>query len=118
MSDRDTHDQVSAARVERVRGYRVRPEREAGVGAELDRVTRGIRRRSDAEEAAAQAWDAVVPDEFRERAVFVSFKRKQVTVRAADTGVRYRLEAWLRGGGSATYTSVAKTGVSGVKVVV
>lgn len=104
--------------MERVRGHRVRAEREPGVGAELDRLTRGIRKRTDAEEAAAAAWEAVAPDEFRGRAVFVEAKRGVVTVRAADAGVRYRLEAWLRGGGQATFAGIAKTGVKRVRVVV
>ncbi len=118
MGDARSSDESAAARVDRVRGHRVRPERPAGVGTEIDRLTRGIRRRSDAEEAAAEAWEAVVPDAFRERAVFVESKRGVVTVKAADAGVRYRLEAWLRGGGGATYAGVAKTGVKKVKVVV
>ncbi len=118
MSGQKAKDDEAAARVERVQGYRVRPDREPGVGAEVDRLTRGIRRRTDAEEAAADAWEAVVPDEFSERVVFVHAKRGVVTVKAADAGVRYRLEAWLRGGGQATYVGVAKTGVKSVRVVV
>ena len=79
---------------------------------------RGIRKRTDAEDAAAAAWEAVVPDAFRDRAAFVEAKRGVVTVRAADAGVRYKLQAWLRGGGQATYVGVAKTGVKTVRVVV
>ncbi|GJM18307.1 MAG: hypothetical protein DHS20C14_05200 [Phycisphaeraceae bacterium] len=110
-------DRAAGARLDRVRGYRVRPEG-GGLGEAIDRARRAVRKRTDAEQAAAEAWEAVVPDEFRERATFVSVRRGVVTVRVPDAGVRYRLEAWVRGGGQATYAGVAKTAVSRVKVVV
>lgn len=113
-----SEDEAAKARLGRVRGYRVRPDRVEGLGAEIERASRAVRKRTDAEQAAADAWDAVVPDEFRERATFVTVKRGVVTVRVPDAGVRYRLEAWVRGGGQASYAGIAKTAVSRVKVVV
>lgn len=111
-------DAAAGARLQRLRGLRVRPERDLGLAADVDLARKGVKRRTAAEEAAARAWEAVAPDAFVATVRFVELKRKVLVVRAADAGVRYRLEAWLRGGGEATVASVAKAAIARVKVVV
>lgn len=110
-------DRGAAARVERVRSLRVRAAPDLGVGGEVVRALKGVKKRSRDEQAAADAWDAVAPDEFGEVCRFVEIKRKALVVRATDAGVRYRVERWLRTGGEKTVIAVARAPVSRVKVV-
>lgn len=114
----DHADRSAGGRLERLRGFRVREGRDLTLAAEVERLRRGVRKRSRAEQAAADAWAAVVPDEFAAACAFVELKGKVAVVRARDAGVRYRVEAWLRGGGEATYAGVARAAVGRVKVVV
>ena len=118
MADERDVDRLAAARVDRVRSLRVRGERDLLVGDEVSRALKGVKRRTRDEQVAAEAWEAAVPDELAGRCEFVEIKRRAVVVRAADAGVRYALERWLRSGGEATVLGVTRAAVSRVKVVV
>jgi len=111
-------DRAAGGRLERLRGFRVRGERDQTVAAEVERLRRGVRKRTRAEEAVGEAWAAVVPDEFAGACMFVELKGKTAIVRARDAGVRYRIERWLSAGGLATLAGVARAPVGRVKVVV
>lgn len=118
MEHDHAEDRAAGGRLERLRGHRVRADRDMTVAAEVERLRRTVRKRTAAEEAAAQAWAAVVPDEFAGACEFVEFKRKTLTVRARDAGVRYRVERWLSAGGEKTIAGVARAPVGRVKVIV
>jgi hypothetical protein len=85
----------------RLRTYRAAKGRDDSIAADLDRLTRGVRRRQRASGGIEAAWNELAP---RVGAavvgVVVSLSPGGVlVVRVADAAARYEADRWLRSGG-------------------
>ena len=91
--------QRAALSIEKIRSLRVREPRDtraAGAVGELrDRLEREVKQAG----GMGEAWRTVSPDNLRDRARVVSFRRGVLTIATPDAGTRYLVERWLRGGG-------------------
>lgn len=114
MADRELRE--AAAAIERVRSLRVRPgpDRRASGAVEALRASLGRRVRETG--GMVEAWRAVVPDGLGARTAVGGFKGGVVTIEVPDTGTRYLVERWLRGGGAHVFRGCAPATVRRVVV--
>lgn len=90
--------QRTAAAIERLRGFRVRPERAVPIAAAVEVLRREVAAQRRAAEGIDEAW-ALVPADLRDAATPVSFRGGTLSVRFAHAAARARFDLWLRAGG-------------------
>jgi hypothetical protein len=109
-------DRHVAARIGRVRGYRVR-ERDLTIADSVERARRSVRTLTRAESEAARAWEVCTEGQpWAQRCAFVSTTRGVLSVKAFDSSVKYLAEVWLRAGGEKALRTESKVAVKKVRV--
>lgn len=105
------------AAVERVRGYRVRAEKDVGVGGEIERVVGGVKRVARAVGGVERAWEESVPRAIGERARPEGLRAGVLTIRAEDSSTRSAVSVWLRSGGETVLKRACGATVKRIRVV-
>lgn len=105
------------AGLERVRKQRVKPRREPSLKQDFDAQIRRIRTLRRAVAGAGGAWAQAVPQDLCPSAQLVGVTRATLTVRVKGSGERYKLDRWLRTGGSDLLTEASGGVVRRVRVV-
>jgi hypothetical protein len=101
----------------RLRQYRNLPERDLTLSAPLGELCRTLERQARSAGGMGEAWAATVPAHLAAGCQVVSFSRGVLTVRAADSAVRFQVDRFLRGGGEAALAQAAGTALKRVRVL-
>ncbi len=75
-----------------------------------------VRKVSRAESAIAQAWATAAPDAIAQRCTIAGVKAGKLQVLARDAAIRYQADRWLRAGGLAELSALAKVPIQGVRL--
>jgi hypothetical protein len=107
----------SDAALRRLRELRNRPERDLSMAATVATAKQRVAKRHRDFAGVWAAWSAVVPARLAHATEIVGVSRGVLTVRAADTGVRFEIDRLLRSGGETELVRRAPIGVRRVKLV-
>ena len=107
----------SDAALQRLREYRNRPERNLSMTAIVATTKQQVTKRHRDLAGIWAAWSAAVPARLVHATEIVGVSRGVLTIRAADTGVRFEIDRFLRSGGEAEVVRRAPIGVRRVKLV-
>jgi len=88
----------AAGRIERLRGFRVRPPRDDHAGAMFEATGRDLARREKKFAGVAEAWEATCPPEHLGRTAIQGVHRGVLTIGVADASTRYELDRMLKAG--------------------
>jgi len=102
------------ASLEDRRGWRVRPERDMTIVKERGTQIRQLGARQKQGERACAAWEAAAPALLRASCEVKGTRAGVLSIRPANSGTRFQLDRWLKGGGEALLRS---GGVTRVKLV-
>lgn len=113
---------AQAAQLQRIRGNRVKPERDLTMRSQLDSQLRQIRQIERSAVNAAQAWDRLLEQaglqaNLLARTKVVSFRFGVLTVRASDASTKYAVDRFLRAGGENALARLASTTLRRVKLI-
>ncbi len=97
-----------------LRTWRVRPERDTSIGAQVTAIVRQIAASHRQSGAAVAAWEAAAPQALLKCCEVRGTNAGVLTIRAANSATRYQLDRWLQSGGEAALRS---GGVAKVRVV-
>jgi hypothetical protein len=107
----------SVESLERLRGFRNRPERDVTIGAMVKAAEREVKKQQRAVGGVGLAWDEVVPRTLAARCTVVGVSRGVLTVRTAGAATRFELDRFLRSGGEAELCRRAGVAIRKVKLV-
>lgn len=88
----------TAARIDRLRGFRVRPPRETAIGGVVAAIRREASRHQRQAGSFVEAWESVVPESLRSATRVRGLRGGIARVGVRDAATRYELDAGLRGG--------------------
>lgn len=115
MRGRERPVGADAAALERLRAHRVRPERGRGVGEELERLVKSVRKLSAQAERASGAWAAAAPDGVAANCRVTDLRAGTLSVACRSAADRHAADRWLRAGGLDDLRAIAKAPVSKVR---
>ncbi len=115
MRGRERPVGADAAALERLRGHRVRPERGRGVGEELERLVKSVRKLSAQASRASEAWAAAAPDEVAANCRVTDLRAGTLSVACRSASDRHNADRWLRSGGLDDLRAIARAPVSRVR---
>ncbi len=98
----------------RLRGYRVHRDRARGLGDDLAYEMRGMKKVSDSESAALEAWNTVAPDHVLDIAQVAGLKAGKLIVMVPSASMRHVVDRWLKSGGFHEFQTLARVPVCGV----
>ena len=102
--------------LDRLRGYRVRPDRARSIEDEINRQIGDIKKISRTESAAIDAWNTAAPDEVTEHCRVGGMKAGKLIVLAPGSAQRYLADRWLRSGGLGELQALARVPIRGVDI--
>ncbi len=103
--------------IERQRGFRVRPGRDAPLSDAIRVHERSFRAMARSAGGIGSVWGQVIPDALARQTDIVSFKSGILTVRVSDPSVRFAVDRVLRCGALRALEQRAGVGISRVKLV-
>src|SRR5688572_6106479 len=102
--------------IERLRGFKAPRARNLSLDAILAKEGAELRRSRKGMPGIAEAWATVIPPDLAARTTLVGLKRGVLSVRAADSAVRYELDRLLRSGGEARLCRLTSVALRRVKL--
>ena len=87
-----------SARIDRLRGFRVRPPRDTGIGGVVAAIRREASRHQRQAGSFVEAWESVIPEALRSATRVRGLRGGIARVGVRDAATRYELDAGLRGG--------------------
>jgi len=106
----------AAARLERLRALRRRPERPVEVGPIIERTRREARRSERRLGDVAQAWTEAVPPEVGEHCRLIEWRAGVLTVGVGSAARRYALDRLLRQGLATTLRATSQGRITSVRL--
>ena len=100
--------------LDRLRGFRVYPQRARGLGDDMLKQMKTMKKISQAESAAGEAWLTAVPDQIRDCTVIAGLKAGKLTVFVPSAAHRYMVNRWLSSGGLGEFQALARTPIRGI----
>lgn len=88
----------SQRRLEKLRAWRNRPQRDLTLGYLADHVKRTVTKPHKQLGQIARLWEQAVPPALADRTALVSLTHGVLTVHVADSSAMYELDRLLRGG--------------------
>ncbi len=88
----------ASARIDRLRGFRVRPPRDIAIGGVVAAIRREASRHQRQAGSFVEAWESVIPEELRSATRVRGLRGGIARVGVRDAATRYELDAGLRGG--------------------
>ena len=85
-------------RLERIRPFRARRERDASIGLDLDLLRRGFSERHRALGDVIDAWNALAPEPIRSVSAVAGLANGTLTIAAAGSSASYEISRVLRDG--------------------
>ncbi len=106
--------QVPRDPLDRLRSYRQHPDRARGLGEDLAVVLHSTKKISVSEQAAGEAWGALVPDMIGECTRIGGFRAGKLIVLVPSSAHRYTVDRWLGSGGLRALQELARVPIGGV----
>lgn len=85
-------------KLDRLRTYRARQERETSINETVQSVRKGLRKGNKASSSLIEAWDAAVPSHIANQATIVSMRNGVLDVLTDGASVAYQLNRLVRSG--------------------
>lgn len=102
--------------LDRLRALRARPERARDLGEDMLAQMKTLRKVSRTESALHAAWSTAAPDHLAGSCTPVGLKAGKLEIIAPNASVRFQLDRWLRSGGQAELSALARVPIAGVRV--
>jgi Dna[CI] antecedent, DciA len=102
--------------LDRLRGLRVRPDRARGLAGELEVQMKSMKKISDSESAALDAWGTVVPDAIGDCCSVGGLKAGKLVVMVENASQRHVVDRWLASGGFRTFQALARVPIRGIEL--
>jgi len=102
--------------LDRLRGFRVYPQRARGLGDDMLMQMKAMKKISQSESAANEAWETAAPDQLRDCATLGGLKAGKLILLVPSAAHRFQIDRWLASGGLGTIQSLARVPISGVQV--
>lgn len=83
---------------------------------DVQSMMKSIRRVSQGESAAIEAWQTVAPDELQDATDALGMDRGKLIVRVPSAAMRYKADNWLRSGGLREIQSLARVPIRSVSM--
>jgi hypothetical protein len=96
------------ARIDALRRWRVRPQKDVTIGSEVTALTRGLKRDQSARKKAQPVITESLPADVAVCVHAVRVARGVLTIECAHAAAAYIVSRWLDGGGEAKLLSAAK----------
>ncbi len=112
------HPAKAQREIERLRGFRNRPEPGVALASLVGEAQKELMRRRRAVGGISAAWAELAPAELAAGAELVGQRGGVLTVRVADASARFGLDRWLRGGGLAALRARSRAALRSVRFVV
>ena len=100
--------------LERLRGFRVYPDRARTLGSDLAKEMKSMKKVSATESAAIEAWSTVAPDDINSNARVGGMKAGKLTIMVSSASQRHLVDRWLRSGGLTELKAIARVPIRGV----
>lgn len=85
-------------KLDRLRTYRARQERETSINETVQSVRKGLRKGNKASSSLIEAWDAAVPSHIANQATIVSMRNGVLDVLTDGASIAYQLNRLVRSG--------------------
>lgn len=102
----------------RLRGFRVRPERARDLSGDMQIQMKTLRKVSKTESALLQAWSAAAPDQLAQSCVPIGIRSGRLEIRVPNAAIKFQADRWLRSGGLAEVSALAKVPIAGVRLCI
>lgn len=106
------------SRLDALRGFRTRPERDASMQSIFDATAKSLERTRKRLSGVGGAWEAVCPPELADKVRVDGLSRGVLTLRVRDSAASFELDRRLREGLEAALIAKSRAPVRRVKVVV
>lgn len=100
----------------RLRGFRVYPQRARGLKDDMLKQMQAMKKISEAESAASDAWMAVVPDQIRDCTSIAGLRAGKLSVLVPSSAHRYMVDRWLKSGGLNEFQALARVPIGSVLI--
>ncbi len=100
--------------LDRLRSLRRRPERARGLGDDLAVAMHSMKKISASEQAASDAWAAVVPDTIGDCTRIGGLRAGKLIVLVPSSAHRHVVDRWLGSGGLSSLQALARVPIGSV----
>ena len=115
-SSRTSKEALQARALDRLRGNRVRPDRARNLHDDMQLQMKRVTKVTRAESALHQAWAAAAPDHLATTCTPIGLKAGRLEIAVPNASVKFQADRWLKGGGLAELSALAKTPIRGVRL--
>jgi len=102
--------------LDRLRGLRVRPERARDLSSDMQTQMKTLRKVSRTESSLLSAWSAAAPDQLAQSCVPIGIRAGRFEIEVPDASMKFQADRWLRSGGLAELSALAKVPIAGVRL--
>lgn len=95
---------------------RVYPMRGRSLGGDLEVQMNSMKKISQAESAAGEAWATVAPDQIRDCTAVAGFRAGKLVVLVPSAAQRYIVDRWLNSGGLSSLQGLARVPIRGIEL--
>ena len=100
----------------RLRSLRVYKDRARGIGDDVLMQMGSIKKISDADARAIEAWNTVVTDQINDCSTVIGLRRGKLVVHVPSASARFVVDRWLKSGGQRELLALARVPMRGVEV--
>ena len=105
-------------RLERLRNFRLRKQRDLSIGPAFDAQAEQLKRLRKRVGPLAQAWESACPTDLIERTAIGGLSRGILTINVDDHATKFELDRALRAGAEREFIRLAPMSVRRLKLVV
>jgi hypothetical protein len=102
--------------LDRLRSLRVRPDRARDLQSDMAAQLKVLRKVSRTESALIDAWNTAAPDELTKHCKPLGLKAGRLEISVPDAAQKFQADRWLRSGGLAELSALAKVPLRGVRL--
>lgn len=110
------HAPIASDPLSRLRGFRNRADRARGIGDDLLKEMKLVKKISKAESEALSAWMTVVPDTINDFSSVSGIKAGKLIVVVPSASHRHVAHRWLASGGLGELQSLSRVPIRGVEL--
>ena len=100
----------------RLRGFRVYAQRARGLEDDMALQMQAMKKISQAESAASEAWMTVAPDQILDCTAISGLKAGKLIVLVPSAAHRYLVDRWLSSGGLSELQALARVPIRGIDI--
>ncbi|MGV6815129.1 MAG: hypothetical protein ACWA5W_08995 [Phycisphaerales bacterium] len=100
----------------RLRSLRVYTDRARRIGDDVLMQMGSIKKISDSDARAIEAWNTVVTDQINDCSTVIGLRRGKLVVQVPSASARFVVDRWLKSGGQRELFALARVPMRGVEV--